>query len=323
MNTKKLLLLVLTILLASTGQNICAASEFAGFQEYSDTNTDSLLSETSRELMQAYDLLDMLKKRSEEIAYQEMTLKKESGQTLPRNIDHIRNQLIKKQLLDVLSATPFSNPEKHLKDCKAAITALEEYMAEITKMQAQASPLTTEHSPAATELERSIAAEYNITNEASTVEKASTVVPASPPARLPISSKITETLSPIMAPPVHTPPTHAIAPVTPAPTIAAPLPLPVPTPKTTPTPAALPIHTNTTDTVAPVINNEPPHTPAVLTPPTPMAPSTTPLPPVPTPTLNNTTMPSQPAPTATESSPTPPPAPIMPPALPVPPITKK
>lgn len=131
MERKNLLLLIATVLLV-TGPHPLLQASFAldadASQEYSGVEgTESLLSTTAQELMQAYDLLDMLKKRSAELnhaAYEDNS----GAATLPRTLDAIRNRLIKQQLLDVLSATPFSDPEKHIADCRAAITALEKYL---------------------------------------------------------------------------------------------------------------------------------------------------------------------------------------------------
>jgi hypothetical protein len=342
MNAKKLLLLVLAILLPFAN-SIIASNDFSLMQEYGDTNdtesdqTSSLLTETSKELMQAYDLLEMLKKRSDEIAHSDLLIKKDISTQLPRNIDQIRNRLVKKQLLDVLSATPFSNPEKHLNDCKAAILALESYMAELKQQPANttmSTGLATMLMPK-TSIEKEIAHTYDISNEASTVEKASAVVPASLPKPLTTPPLPLTAVEPLPTPSIlsaMTPPLPALPPTTAPSVIPQTTPIsPATTTNTTtkpmadhftgslPTPSApAPLHHDLPNPTLPI---------ASVTPPTPIipTPSSTPsIAPIQTPNPNNTTTPVAtplPAPTPTPTlSATQPLAQPMPPALPVPPI---
>jgi len=335
MNAKKLLLLVLAILLPFAN-TIIASNDFSLMQEYGDTNetagdqTSSLLTETSKELMQAYDLLEMLKKRSDEIAQSDLLIRKDMNTQLPRNIDQIRNRLVKKQLLDVLSATSFSNPEKHLNDCKAAILALESYMAELKQQPATAAISTGSATlfTAKTPIEKEISHTYDISNEASTAEKASAVVPASLP-------------TPVITPPLPlTPATptpsilSSVAPLLPAPPPIATTPAPLPTPELVPAPPAI-----ATDTMPKPVSHDLPHPtlPTASTMPSkPVIPTSAPTAPIPTtpilPTPNPVTTPTAPALPLTPPAPAPmatpkpllptsQPAPTsMPPALPVPPV---
>jgi len=278
-----------------------------------------------------------LKKRSDEIAYQEISLKKEITHHLPRTIDQIRNRYIKKQLLDVLSATPFSNPEKHLKDCKAAIVALEEYMTELNN---ESKKITKKAASVITpELEKSITATYDITDGASTAEKGSAVVPASIAQSLPAPTAVLSAVQPLVAPTPPTIPTTTptsapaaattvhTAPMTSAPTLpthttvnehitmAPPLPAPAAT-----APAA-PL------TTAPFTQTPPPAstlpTPPAITTPTitnaePVSPISTPTPPAAVVAGPVVVSPMAPIPTAaiTPAATTS----VMPAALPVPPI---
>jgi hypothetical protein len=126
MNSHKLLLLLVTVLLPQVLPLSARHHEtlHASRQEYGDTT--SLLSSTTQELRQAYDLLGILKRRSQEIATKNNpTL---AAQTrLPKDLDALRDRMIKQPLITVLSATPFSDPDKHTSDCKTAISALESY----------------------------------------------------------------------------------------------------------------------------------------------------------------------------------------------------
>lgn len=132
MNIKNLLLLIVTILLPIAPNAQCrhfamdntmgeASTEMV--QEYGDT--ESLLKQTTEELMRAYDFLDMLKQRTEEI--EQTSIIPDFDESLPYNLDQIRKP-VKSKLMKVLSATRFSDPQEHLSDCQEAITALEQYL---------------------------------------------------------------------------------------------------------------------------------------------------------------------------------------------------
>ncbi|MDQ5891017.1 MAG: hypothetical protein QG604_891 [Candidatus Dependentiae bacterium] len=127
MNAKKLLLLMITMFLPTATTPLIGATTQHG-------DVESLLNDTTAELMQAYDLLEMLKRRSEEVAHTSVV--PDFDIYLPRTLDQIRKPL-KAKLLEVLSATPFSDPEKHLADCQEAIVALEHYLGTLKSITAQ------------------------------------------------------------------------------------------------------------------------------------------------------------------------------------------
>jgi len=145
MNFKKLLLMITMLMPAIQSQSWATALATSTEDRQEDGDTNSLIAATSRELQQAYEVLEALKRRTRSF---EQTDEETTMQTLPRNLDNIRDQMIRRQLIDVLSATPYSDPRKHIADCKAAIQALENYvhsLAELTdssEKSAQAAPLS-------------------------------------------------------------------------------------------------------------------------------------------------------------------------------------
>ena len=276
MYNKNLLLLLITVLLPATqslsayhGQKLPMLQ-----QEYGDT--DALIASTTQELKHAYDLLEMLKKRSEDITSAGNFSSDTSSSRLPRNFDTIRDEMIKKQLIAVLSATPFSSPEKHIADCKAAIQALEEY-SKTLQSSIQSKTAEMKAQPISPELSSA----YNIT--------APTPKPlASEPAPAPLTSTpITSTpitSTPIaptpIAPAPLAPMSIAPAPITPAPIAPAPL-APMSIPQS-------PITQQTTFPIAPFAQTTPALQEIPATPAAPATPSLSlALPVPPAPTTNN------------------------------------
>jgi len=217
MYRKKLLLLSATVLLFCCSCPLLLASDGLdsnGNTEYSGVdNTTTLISQTTQDLMEAMDLLEMLHKRSAQLSGS-TDIESSISTPLPRNLDAIRNSLIKQQLLDVLSATPFSDPTKHLTDCHSAINALEKYIQTLEDIAAKAPAKPSQ--ALKNNLERSDAesaqaeALYGIHTPA---ELAPTeVAPEAPASTLP--SPTTPIASPIAAAPLPLP----IA-ITPAPTV--------------------------------------------------------------------------------------------------------
>jgi hypothetical protein len=148
MNSHKLLLLLVTVLLPQAFPLSARNTEktFAFRQEYGDTT--NLLSESTQELRKAYDLLEVLKRHSQDITSPHNTLLAQQTK-LPKDLDIIRDRMIKQQLITVLSATPFSDPEKHTADCKTAISALESYTHTIqAALQTNQAPTQSAPTPA-------------------------------------------------------------------------------------------------------------------------------------------------------------------------------
>ena len=98
----------------------------------SDMRTAQLMAQTSGDIMQAYDLLEQLKKRTEQ--FNEAMHESSRLGKLPRDLDVMRSSILKSRLIKVLSATPFSDPKKHFADCQSARTALQEYMSHLKKV---------------------------------------------------------------------------------------------------------------------------------------------------------------------------------------------
>jgi|GEM_PF-5582868 len=215
MNSHKLLLLLVAILLPQVFLLSARHHEtlHASRQEYGDTT--SLLNTTTQELRQAYDLLDILKRRSQEIATKN-TPALATQTRLPKDLDALRDRMIKQPLITVLSATPFSDPDKHTADCKTAISALESYSQTIQSSLA-ATPQAT---PADfTNLTKTY--DLGIAKTEATPTPAQKPVTATPPAATPAL--------PIVAPQASPATTSSTSPeLITAPTASLPTPPPVP-----------------------------------------------------------------------------------------------
>jgi hypothetical protein len=94
-------------------------------------SSEELLSATARDIAKAYDLLDLLQERSDKLHASLKTPDRPLKTRLPRDIDDRRDNTIKEVFINILSATPFSDPQKHLEDCKNALEALETYRKDI------------------------------------------------------------------------------------------------------------------------------------------------------------------------------------------------
>jgi len=92
--------------------------------------TKSLLQPTAGEIQEAYKILDLIE-QMQQTKHTDPNLGAisfdEEDTILPKNIEEMRDSLIKDELLTVLSVTPYSDAIKHLKDCKKAIKALQRY----------------------------------------------------------------------------------------------------------------------------------------------------------------------------------------------------
>jgi|GEM_PF-5202586 len=281
----------------------------------------------SKELSQAYEILDMLRSRSEALSMHGSAQRAIQQGYLPRNLDHIRNHLIKQQLLNVLSATPFSNPQKHVADCKAAIEALQQYTTTIERVVAdnahkqQRAPLSSWYqSPyydqsyalqAPAETTQSIApATDEILNKEYDLSGNTPKTPTAEPVKVPAPAMPVMPTATPEAPKPLTPP----APAMPAPAAAPSFP-PFPSFPSLPTPPT---------TTPPVM----PEAPKPNTPPMPAMPAMPTLPPIPAATAPKPPVPAAPTfptpptfptfPTPPISTPTPAANPVMPPALPTP-----
>jgi hypothetical protein len=211
-------------------------------QEYGDTAT--LLSSSTRELRQAYELLETLRRHSQNLTAQNNTIL--AGHTrLPKDLDAIRDQIIKQPLINVLSATPFSDPEKHTADCKTAISALESYTHTIqTTLQTNQAPAQS----APTQAVEAITKMYDIhatTHKQSTSGEPTTLASEPKlPESLPEATLTADaTITPAALPTPEPATTIIPAATTPPTTIQEPLPIPAPTPSAesthNPTPAAI------------------------------------------------------------------------------------